>query len=96
MWLNLTLSFKTGQLIKLTLKGAMGLTWLQPLYSFLVTGHARHHDGEHIKTGNGNHFCMVIQLCTAIAVLCLCCDFSILLYHSTKSKSYAMTIISNK
>lgn len=71
----------------------MGLGWLQPTYSFPVTGDAQHHDTEHLETGNGNHVCTVIQLYIVIAVLCLCCDFHILQYHSAKTKYCVMSNI---
>lgn len=51
----------------------------------LVTGNTLHH--EHVETGKGNHICVVIQVCIAFAVLWLCCDFTVLLYYSVKSKS---------
>lgn len=50
------------------------------MYSFLTNGYAQHHESEHITdTGNKNHISTVIQLNIAIAILCLCSDFSTLL-----------------
>lgn len=50
----------------------MGLSWLQPTYSFLATeDYTQCHDSERIiETGNGNHIDTVIELCIAIAVFC--------------------------
>lgn len=49
----------------------MGLSWIQPMYSFLETGDAQHHDSEHIiETSNGSHSGTVIELCMANATLC--------------------------
>lgn len=56
------------------------LIWFQPMNTFLVTGHAQHHDSEHTVTDNEKHVCAVIQTV-------FWCDFSILLHHSAKPKS---------
>lgn len=64
------------------------LSWLQPMYSFAVSRDTQCDASEHTETGNGNHVCIVIQLCIAVATLCFCCDFSTLLYHSAKLKSH--------
>lgn len=71
--------------MKGTSKRETGLSWLLPTYSFPVTGYTQCHDGEHTGTSNGKHVCIVIQLYVAITILCLCCVFSILLYHFVKS-----------
>lgn len=54
---------------------------------FPATGDAQHRNGERIANGNSICVCIVIQLYIAIAILRSCCDFSILLYRSAKSKS---------
>jgi len=49
----------------------MGLSWHQLTHSFLVTGHAQHHDSEHIiETCDGNHIGIVIEMCTVFAIFC--------------------------
>lgn len=58
----------------------MGLSWLEPMYSFPVAEGAQCHDSECIGTNDGNHICNVIQLYIAIDTLCLYCDFSTLLH----------------
>lgn len=65
----------------------MGLSWLQVPRS-LVAGDAPCHDSEHAEMGNKNDVCIVIQLRITVAKLGLCCDFSMLLYHSDTSKSH--------
>jgi len=48
----------------------MGLSWLQPAYSFPGTGDTQRRDGEHdTEPGNGNHTAVVIELCIAIAMI---------------------------
>lgn len=47
----------------------MGLSWLQPMYSFPVTEDAQRPDGEHILgTSKGNHTGIVTEQCISIAV----------------------------
>ena len=65
----------------------MALSWLQPACFFPATGDTQHRDSERIENGNRIRVCIVIQLCIAIVILYLCCDFSVLLYQSAKSKS---------
>ena len=74
----------------------MGLSWLQLMYSFLVTGDAQHRDSEHTEIHNKNYVFIVIDLYIATAILSLCCDFSTLLYHSSKSKTHGTMNIQNK
>jgi len=50
---------------------AMGLSWLQPMYSFPETGDTQHHDSDHIiETCNRNHIDIVIEVYIATAVFC--------------------------
>lgn len=50
----------------------------------------------HAESTNGHHICIVIPMYIAIVILCLPWDFRILLYHSSRSKSYAMLNTSTK
>jgi len=51
---------------------------------------------EHIGNANRDHVCIVILLYIATVTLCLSCDFRMLLYNSSKFKSYATPNIPNK
>ena len=49
----------------------MGLSWLQPMYSFPAVVDAQYRDGEHIiEADNGNHIGIVIEQYIAIAMFC--------------------------
>ena len=46
----------------------MGLSWLQPMCSFVVTGDTQRCDDEHLREpSNGDHTGTVIELYIAIA-----------------------------
>lgn len=56
-----TQTIKHEQLARV-LKRALGLSRLQPMYSFLATEDVQHQDDEHIiETSNGNHNGIVIN-----------------------------------
>lgn len=53
----------------------MGLSGLQPTYSFLASEGTQHHDDEHIiETGSGNHNGIVVKLYIAIAIYFAKCN----------------------
>lgn len=62
MQLTSTQSIKIEQPTKLTLKTAVGFSWLQAMRASQAIDDVEHYDGKLIETSNGNPIGIVIQL----------------------------------
>lgn len=66
--------YKIGATNKMNFEESKSLEFTQPTNFFPLIVDAQHRDSWQIETSN--HVCVLIQLCIAIAIECLCCDFS--------------------